>query len=182
MKLNGLCKNQTLHMEPTKFEELCQAYADAQDNFEAYRLDCHAFAIELVTEMKDYFQVPEKQFTLYRINDQSGFQLVSPALVHAIQLKPDNYWHFGVGLTVCKNPETLPEELILIYIKFRKNKDGSFTLLYANDDDEYIARKDDKPSLYAYFDYLYQSILDSYDSHLNQFLEPKTERRLGFQR
>ena len=77
-------------------------------------------AIELVQELKAYYEIPESQFSLYRINQQNEFKLVQPELIHAIDLKNDHNWHFGIGLTVCKAAETLPKELILIHIIYRK--------------------------------------------------------------
>ena len=75
--------------------------------------------MEIVKELKSYFNIPDSQFTLYRVNDNNGFELVPSVLIHAITLVDGNYWHFGVGFTVCKAPETLPEELILIHLMYR---------------------------------------------------------------
>lgn len=165
-------------MENTKFLELCNAYDNAQQRFETYKENCHLFSIEFVNELKAYFQIPDKQFSLYRINEE-GFDLVPNALIHAIRLYQDNYWHFGVGLTVCRAPETLPEELILIHLMFRKDAE-SFYVKYAQVDQEFKVIKGDSESYKPFFDFLFQHILESYKSSIQRFFGTKTTRKLGF--
>ena len=40
-------------MENSKFSQLCSAYDIAQDNFDQYKKNCHTFALELVSELKN---------------------------------------------------------------------------------------------------------------------------------
>lgn len=167
-------------MGKSKFNELCGAYSAAQDQFENYKKDCHLFSTEIVKELKDYYKIPEGQFSLYRIDDNKTFQLVPPALIHAIDLKDDNYWHFGIGLTVCKAPETLPEELILIHIKFRKNSKGQYFLQYEYEEKEFEVIREDAKSYIPFFDFLFNVILNSYKDSLQRFVGVRTERKLGF--
>ncbi len=166
----------------SKFHQLCNAYSDAQDDFENYKTDCHAFSIELVKEFKAYYEVPDTQFSLYRIDPQQGFDLVQSALIHAIRLQPDHFWHFGIGLTVCKAPETLPEELILMHLMFRKNSNGSFSIKSAHMKKEFDVMKGNSKSYISFFDALFESIMGSYNNQLQQFFKAKTTRKLGFQR
>ena len=42
-------------MENSKFSQLCSAYDIAQDNFDQYKKNCHTFALELVSELKESF-------------------------------------------------------------------------------------------------------------------------------
>ncbi len=167
-------------MESTKFHELCSAYGQAQDKFDDYKTDCHLIAVEVVKELKAYYQVPESQFSLYRINQQDEFKLVQPELIHAIDLKSDHNWHFGIGLTVCKAAETLPEELILIQIIYRKNTEGKYFIKYAIDKKEFEIIKGNSDSFIPFFNFLFDEIIESYQEHLQQFIGDKTERKLGY--
>ena len=167
-------------MESTKFHEICSAYSAAQDQFEQYKTDCHLFSIELVNELKAYFKIPETQFSLHRITEENGFELVTPALIHAIDLKDDNYWHFGIGLTVCKAPETLPEELILIHIMFRKNDKEQYFVKYAYEEKEFEINRKEASSYLGFLDFLYVIIINSYKTSLQRFVGSKTERKLGY--
>lgn len=167
-------------MEATKFHELCSAYGTAQSNFESYKTDCHILSMEIVKELKNYFQIPDSQFSLYKINEQNGFDLVTPALIHAITLRKDKYWHFGVGLTVCKSPETLPEELILIHLMFKINFKGEGFIKYAHSETDYEIVKGKSESYAPFFDFLFKTIITSYQGQLQQFIGEKTERKLGY--
>ncbi len=169
-------------METSKFHELCNAYDNAQKNFEDYKTDCHLISIEIVKELKAYYQVPDSQFSLYRIDAKTGFDLVQSALIHAIRLQQDHYWHFGIGLTVCKAPETLPEELILAHLMFRKNSNGNFNIKSSHGTKEFEIIKGDSKSYIPFLDDLFDSIITSYNNQLQQFLAKKTTRKLGFQR
>ena len=169
-------------MSESKFHQLCNAYGNAQNNFENYKSDCHTFSIEFVKELKAYYEVPDTQFSLYRIDPKQGFDLVQSALIHAIRLEQDHYWHFGIGLTVCKAPETLPEELILMHLMFRKNSAGNFFIKSSHMKDEFEITKGDSKSYIPFFDALFKSIMESYNNQLQLFLKTKTTRKLGFQR
>jgi hypothetical protein len=167
-------------MGKTKFNQLCAAYDAAQDNFDAYKKNCHAFAIELVDELKAYYEIPERQFSLYQVEQNNNFKLINGSLYGALTLTPNSDWHFGVGLTVCKAPESYPEELILIHIFFRKEVGDTFFLRHTYGDKEFEVTKGNKESYIPYFDDLFNTIVDSYQGHIQQFLGEKTTRKLGF--
>lgn len=169
-------------MEVTKFHQLCAAYDTAQNNFEEYKKDCHIFSIEIVRELKAYYNIPESQFSLFKISEQKGFELVPDALIHAISLEQDLFWHFGVGLTVCKAPETLPEELILIHLMFRKNDEHKYFIKYANSEEEFEIIKGDSSSYQSFFDFLFNLIITSYNQQLQHFIGEKTTRTLGYRK
>ena len=167
-------------MDTTKFHELCGAYDQAQENFDTYQKDCHALSMEIVGELKAYYQVPESQFSLYRISKEGGFELVPDALIHALTLGEDHYWNFGFGLTVCRAPETLPEELILVHIIFRKSSEGDFWVKSAYAGQEFKITKGDSESYIPFFDFVFDIIISSYKEQLQQFIGEKTTRKLGY--
>ncbi|WP_103071745.1 hypothetical protein [Aquimarina sediminis] len=169
-------------MEVTKFHQLCAAYNKAQNNFEEYKKSCHVFSVEIVKELKAYYNIPESQFSLFKINKEKGFELVPSALIHAISLEQDFFWHFGIGLTVCKAPETLPEELILIHLMFRKSEKGSYLVKYAHSKEEFEVKKGDSSSYKVFFDFLFEIIVSSYNEQLQLFVGEKTTRKLGFRK
>ncbi|NAS31085.1 hypothetical protein GTQ40_08900 [Flavobacteriaceae bacterium R38] len=167
-------------MAGSKFNELCSAYSNAQTNFENFRLDCHSIATSLVDEIKKYMEIPEQRFSLYKINQNNEFQVVPPSLVNALVLSNDSYWHFGVGLTVCKADNSLQEELILVHLMIRKEIDNQFFVKYANHEEEFEVFKDQPESFHSFFDFLHETIIESYKERLQQFLGEKTERKLGY--
>ena len=162
-------------METTKFHKLCEAYDTAQEKFNAYQNDCHIFSMEFVRELKAYYQIPESQFSLYKINKEGGFDLVPSALIHALDLDENYFWNLGFGLTVCRTLETLPEELILVHIMFRKNIKDEYYIKYAYGGDEYQIVKGDATSYVPFFDFLFSSIMTSYQQQMQQFIGEKTQ-------
>ncbi|CAM1367886.1 hypothetical protein [Tenacibaculum xiamenense] len=167
-------------METTKFHQLCSAFGHAQDSFDNYRKESHLLAVELVKQLKEYYQIPESQFSLFKIDHNGQFDLVQPELVHAISLMPDRYWHFGIGLTVCKAPETLPIEVIIIHLKFKKNSQNKFYVQYANNPEKFEIKKDNSALFITFFDFLFSEIISSYNNSLQLFIGEKTERKLGY--
>jgi len=167
-------------METTKFHELCGAYDAAQENFNTYEKDCHVFSMEFVREIKAYYQIPESQFSLYKTNKEGDFELVPSALIHALTLGEDHHWNFGFGLTVCRALETLPEELILVHIMFRKNNDDEFFVKYAYGGEEYKVEKGSSESYIPFFDFLFSTIIATYQGQMQQFIGEKTTRKLGY--
>ena len=167
-------------METTKFKELCMAFGRAQNQFQNYKNDCHNFAVEMVNELKIYFQIPESQFSLYHIDGQNEFSLVQPELINAISLRPDSMWQFGIGLTVCSAPETLPKELILIPILIRRDLDANYFLRYGEQEQEFKIEKPEKYNFIPFFDYLHQTIVRSYDEELAHFIGQDTRRTIGY--
>ena len=167
-------------MKNSKFHQLCGAYDLAQDNFTTYKNKSHTFSIELVKELKAYFDIPERQFSLYQTEDKGDFKLVNGALIQALTLAPDSYWHFGIGLTVCRAPESYPEELILIHIIFRKERGDTFFLKHTFGDKEFEVEKGNSESYIPYFEDLFKTIMSSYNNQLQRFVGERTTRKLGY--
>ena len=167
-------------MEQTKFHDLCMAYGNAQKDFGNFQQDCHLIAIELVNSLKEYFQIPESQFSLYKINNENEFEIVPPALINALTLKADSFWQFGIGLTVCIAPETLPQELILIHLLLRKDLDNKYFVKYANENKEFEVSKGNKESFNPFFDFLHDTVIKTYNDKLQHFIGQSTRRKLGY--
>lgn len=167
-------------MELTKFQELCMAYGKAQEDFGAFQNSCHLISVELVKALKEYFEIPDSQFSLYKINSENEFEIVPPALINALSMREDSYWQFGIGLTVCTAPETLPQELILIHILLRKDLDGKYFVRYGNDMKEFEIKKGDESSFHAFLDFLHDTIIQTYNEQLQRFIGQSTSRKLGF--
>ena len=106
--------------------------------------------------------------------------MVPSSLVNALILGNDSYWHFGIGLTVCKADNSPQEELILIHLMVRMESDGQFFVKYANLDEEFEVFKDQPESFYPFFNFIHGAIIASYQESVQRFMEERTERKLGF--
>jgi len=167
-------------METTKFHELCMAFGKAQDDYGIFQSSCHLISIELVNEFKKYLEIPDSQFSLYKINKENEFEIVPPSLINAISLRADSHWQFGIGLTVCTAPETLPQELIMIHILLRKDLKDKYFVRYGNDTKEFEIKKSDKNSYYPFFDFLHDLIIKTYNEQMQLFIGQSTRRKLGY--
>lgn len=167
-------------MGNSKFHELCMAYTKAQQGFQSFEDECHLLAINMVDELKKYFEIPDSQFSLFKINEKGEFNLVQPGLVNALSLRPDSRWHFGIGLTVCSAPETLPQELILIQILIRQDLDGNFFLKYGDLEREFKMEKAGERNFTPFFDYIHSEIINVYENHMTHFIGEDTERKIGY--
>ncbi len=167
-------------MEKTKFKELCIAYTNAQQGFQNFQNECHDLSVNLVEELKKYFEIPESQFSLFRINENNEFILVQPGLVNALTLREDSRWQFGIGLTVCTAPETLPQELIMMQILIRQDLDGNFYLKYGDQEQEFRIEKSEERNFIPFFDHIHSEILNVYENHMTHFIGEDTERKIGY--
>lgn len=167
-------------MEQTNFHSLCMAYGKAQNDFGGFENDCHQISIEFVKAFKEYLGVPESQFSLYKINAQGEFEIVPPALINALSLREDSYWQFGIGLTLCTAPESLPQELILIHILLRKDSSSNYFVRYGSDSKDFEIKKGDSASLLPFFIFLQETIINTYNEQLQHFMGQNTRRKLGF--
>lgn len=168
-------------MEKTKFHELCMAYGNAQQDFQKFETDCHLFAVELVKKFKEYLKVPESQFSLYKINEENGFEIVPPALINALTPAEGAYSQFGIGLTLCSMPETLPQDLILIHILVRKDMGNKFYAKFGPEPKEFEIDRNQQDSFNLFFEFLHKNVVMSYEKEFQKFVGQNTSRKLGFQ-
>lgn len=169
-----------IKMENTKFHELCVVYGKAQQDFQKFEMDCHLFSVEFVKKFKEYLQVPDSQFSLYKINSENQFEIVPPALINALTPAEGSYWQFGIGLTVCSAPETLPQELILIHILVRRDIENKFYSKLFPEPNEFEIDRKNTNGYKDFFDFLHKSITDSYNNEFQKFIGQSTSRKLGF--
>ena len=167
-------------MESNKFSDLCQAYSKAQTNFQNFQDECHDLALNLVKDLKAYYQIPDSQFSLFQIGQNREFNLVQPAVVNALTLRPDSMWQFGIGLTVCSSHEKSPQELILIHILIRKDVEENFYLRYGEEDKDHLIEKTDKWNFIPFFDFLHETIIDVYEQQLVHFMSQDSRRKIGY--
>lgn len=163
-----------------KFEELCAAYGKAQSQFGDFQNGCHLISMQLVEELKSYFEIPLSQFSLYKVGDKGEFNLVRPSLINALTLRSDSLYDFGIGLTVCSAPEAFPQELILIHICIRHDLKGKYYLSYANQEKECELEKKEEYNFIPFFDYLHETIIKSYDEQMQNFIGQDTRREIGY--
>ena len=168
-------------MENSKFHELCKAFGKSQQDFGKHQSESHHLAVEMVKLLKEYYQIPPSQFSLFRIDAQNEIEIVPPELINALTLRPDSLWQFGIGLTLCTAPESLPQELILIQILIRNDLNNKFFISYGDHNEEFEVEKGNDKTFYPFFDYLHSTVINTYNEKLHHFKGQSTKRKLGFE-
>jgi hypothetical protein len=165
----------------SRFTELCEAFQRAQSEFQNFQNDCHHFSEEMVKNLKEYFEIPDSQLSLFSINEHNDFESAEGGMETALTLREDSFWEFGIGLTVCCAPEKLPKELILIHIMVRKDLEGNYFLRYANEEQERkIEKKSERFDFIPFFNFLHKTIITTYDEKLTYFIGQDTRRKIGY--
>ena len=167
-------------MELTKFHEMCMAYGKAQQDFQTFETDCHIFSVELVKKFREYLEIPDSQFSLYKIDKNNEFVIVPPSLINAMSPAAGTYWQFGIGITVCSAPETMPQDLILIHILIRKDLENKFYAKFGPGQKELEIDRKNENGFNEFFTFLHQTVVSSYQTEFQKFIGHNTFRKLGF--
>lgn len=164
----------------SKFEDLCMTFNGANQEFSKLRHDCLGFANEIWNNIIQYYEVPDSQISLYRISDDEEFELVRPSIINALNLREDSYWEFGIGLSLCSTPGSLPEDLILIQFLIRRDRENKYFIKTNVLKTERQIERNKYFDFTTYFDELYKAIKDKYDEEFTHFFEKTTIRKLGY--
>jgi len=164
----------------TRFEEICKAYQQAQLEFKRFQHASVVFAEELWKRMIDYFEVPINQTTLYEISEKGGFEVANPPLGNFMRLRDDGFWEFGVGITVYENIDAYPRDNVLLYLLVRRDLHNTFQVRLGGAPNVFSIHDNNDSEYEAFFNFIYQTIIDSYKTGLERLLQEQTTNRIGF--
>ena len=164
----------------TRYQQLCSAYEKVQQEYTQVENDCLAFGGELVQNFTEYFEVPEGYLSYYKITDDNHFDLVLPDMTHALRYSGDGFWDFGLGLTITSSIEEKVQDLILIHLFVKKDINGKFYTRIARDKTEFEIDIHKPESYHPFFDFLKNSVIQSYDEGFQEFIGQHTTRKLGY--
>ncbi len=164
----------------SKFQEMCKAYHQAQLEFKRFQNASVVFAEELWKRMIAYFDVPISQTTLYEINEQGGFEVANPPFGNFLRLRDDGFWEFGIGITVYESKDAYPRDNVLLYLLVRRDLHGAYQVKLAGAQGVFTIHDSNEAEYEAFFNFIFQTILDSYQTGLARLLEEQTTNRIGF--
>lgn len=164
----------------SKYEELVNTYHKAQQYFIEYRNSCLDFANAFWTKMMDYFEVPENLRVLYFVDEEGEFEMVPPKMANALDLRDDSYYQVGIGITLKQGDTSRAQETIQMALLFKKVGDD-FHVRLSDEENDHIISPDDDRSMKAYFDFLFNIIMQSYQSGLQEFdTDKEGVKKIGF--
>jgi hypothetical protein len=173
-------RNKKTEGKKTRYQQLCAAYEKVQQEYTQVERDCLSFGDELVRNFIRYFEVPDGLLSYYKITEDNHFDLVLPDMAHALRYHKDGFWDFGLGLTITSSIEEKAEDLILIHLFVKKDFNGKFYTRIARDKTEFEIELHNPESYHPFFDFLKDSVIESYEEGFQEFIGQHTTRKLGY--
>ena len=149
----------------TRFEELCESYANARKKFFNYEHECMDFGSKMVAGLAEYLECPPEQVNYYPPDKESD-----PNVTYNIQgatiLGEDGYWHVGIGIGIYEAPNVRPQENVRSTLLIKKNN-SHFIVKYGKlSKEEYRICEDKKEDFKEFYDHVFEEIRNLYDKQL----------------
>jgi hypothetical protein len=146
----------------SKFDEICEAYRLARQQFREYEETCRNFARDLVFGMIDYFEWPQTQEITYiplgeEINPNNRFY----ALAGAMRMDDESFWHFGVELTAHEPGGAHPVSFLLSF--FIKKVGPHFIVKLGPNGREIKIHEDKQGELGPFYEAVHRQIVDFFN-------------------
>jgi hypothetical protein len=150
----------------TRYEELCKAYAKNLTDFRTYKETCYKFALTLMEELKQEFNIPNERLKLRSKDDPKE---VTENMLEAMDMQKDTFWHIRFSITVCADMDEQLKESMSFEISIKRVA-AYFILAIPNEREFTIEEKDGNYNFRDFFDYLFNSLKTFYEQELERFL------------
>jgi hypothetical protein len=162
----------------SRFDELCEALRGVRRQYAGYRDECFRFVGRFLEGFRDYLGAPPGHVNLYaKLGPLAGRKLDGPAA--ALHLADDGWWHFGIAIDLCEDPNVLPYDTVGFDLRL-KYAGGRF-LLALQDHPPFEFSNADPPAMAAVYDHMFHDLKTRYEQSFRDFLEKgDATRRLGF--
>jgi hypothetical protein len=149
----------------TRFEELCESYANARKRYFNYEDECLKFGEKMVDGLVKYLECPPEQVNYYPPDKESDPN-VSYNIHGATKLGDDGFWNVGIGIGIYEAPNSRPQENVRSTLLIKKHN-SHFIVKYGREStDEFKICKDKEEDLKKFFDHVFEEIKDLYDMQL----------------
>ncbi|EMR03588.1 hypothetical protein [Cesiribacter andamanensis] len=150
----------------TKYEELCKAYAKNLSDFKTYKELCYHFAINLMEQLKQEFNIPPDRLQLRSKEDSKE---TTDNMLEAMDMQKDTFWHIRFSITVCSEADEQLKESMSFEICIKKLP-SHFLLSIPNEREFIILEKEEGYNFSEFFSYLFTSLKNFYEQELERFL------------
>jgi hypothetical protein len=149
----------------TRFEELCQSFANARKRYFNYENECMDFGEKMVDGLVEYLECPPEQVNYYPPDKESDPN-VSYNIHGASMLGEDGFWHVGIGIGIYEAPNVRPQENVRSTLLIKK-ENGCFTVKYGKESsDEFRICEDDEEDLEKFYGHVFEEVKELYDKQL----------------
>lgn len=156
----------------TKFEELCEIFTKAGNNFNDYRWRCVDFAKEIGDNLANYLGTKDENIQYY-LFDKDG----KPVEAHprdALMLSKDTFWHYGMGINLYEVGNKNPSMPFILTLGLKEGK-SKFTVQLPQLKKEYNIDPNKLEDFQPVNDLIFNTIKDRFENELEKFLENRSE-------
>jgi len=161
----------------SKFDELCQAYVAAKQEFFAQRAAAVAFASNLLAGLEAYLGAPPFQLYFQPHNREASSTKTRTA-DGATWLGDDGLWHIAMALSLRENQDmsqkNLTPQTVTFELVARPSETGYCVKLRGANDEFNVPATAGSAEHAALDEYLFQRVLRSYKAEGQRFLENVT--------
>lgn len=156
----------------TKFEELCEIYTKAGNNFNDYRWKCIDFAKEMGKGVANYLGCKTEDIQYYLKNKEGKLQEAHPR--DALFLEKDTFWHYnmGINLYIVGNKDPAIPYILNLAIK---GKNDSYIVQFPQLKEEFTINPNKPEDFQPIYDLIFNNIKDHFENQLEKFLTHKSE-------
>jgi len=164
----------------SKYEELCNAFDKAKNDYSEYRKDCHNFAVKLVKSFCDYLEAPEGRVQ-YVPSDMIGFEKEKREynLDEVMSLDDEAFWSFGLKIFLTSTDPSL-QRSIVIHFFVKKNGDD-FLVKIDEDDRGHVIKEPSEDDFLKFNEFYCEHIKNLIKSTFENFIQGKSSlEKIGF--
>ena len=159
----------------SKFEQICDAYAQSRKSFRKYEETCRNFARDIVFGLIDYYEWPRNQEITYiplgeEISPNDRFY----ALAGAMRMDADAFWHFGVELTVEDQGGSHPLRFLMSF--FIKKVGSHFIVKLGVDGREIKIHEDRQGELHPFYEAVFMQIMEFFNNRYQDAITNQQKR------
>ena len=159
----------------SKFEEICQAYKQANEEISNYLENCGQFTGKLVRGMEDYLQCPHTKISYKTRTGESS------SLRESMYIE-DGFWRLNVEMILWEDGGVrswavsdsglyYPSQTVLFSVLTKKTTNDSFIVQVLGYDTEFTINKNNQEDFRYFYEFIVDRIKDHYKNMLRYIIE-----------
>lgn len=155
----------------TRYEELCNIYADHRRTMKDYQESAVTFAVSLIEAISKDLEITQDKIS-FRDEENKRFSGHPRPYIRLLQ---DSYFHLRFGIKLEEGPRVFPKEDFIQDIRFKKIEPTSPSWLVELPQGQKfsIDANNGQKEFHEITDILFKLISDFYRYYLTQFLSPE---------
>ncbi len=152
----------------TKFEELCEIYTKAENDFYNYKWKCIDFAKNMGNGVANYLGCKTEDIQYYSYDSEGKTHETHHR--DALFLRKDTFWHFGMGINLYRVGQNYPDMLHMFDLAI-KGKKKSFIVQFPQLNERFTINPNKSEDFQPMYDLIFNNIKDRFENQLEKFLK-----------